>query len=86
MLVGVLVCGALVRPVRAHPAPFSYLDIVFRNGGIEGTLVVHVIDIAHELGDHAAGARARPEVLGRQRASGSSPCSRRGSRCAATAA
>jgi hypothetical protein len=36
--------------VAAHPAPFSYLDIVFRNGGIEGTLVVHVIDVAHELG------------------------------------
>lgn len=34
----------------AHPAPFSYLDIVFRNGGIEGTLVVHVIDVAHDLG------------------------------------
>jgi hydrogenase/urease accessory protein HupE len=34
----------------AHPAPFSYLDIVFRNGGIDGTLVVHVIDVAHDLG------------------------------------
>src|SRR5215216_1717816 len=33
----------------AHPSPFSYLDVVFRNGGIEGTLVVHVIDAAHEL-------------------------------------
>ena len=38
------------RPASAHPAPFSYLDIVFRGGSIEGTLVVHVIDIAHELG------------------------------------
>jgi len=36
--------------VAAHPAPFSYLDVVFRDGGIEGTLVVHVIDVAHELG------------------------------------
>jgi hypothetical protein len=41
---------ALVRPLSAHPAPFSYLDVVFRGGGIEGTLVVHVIDVAHELG------------------------------------
>jgi len=40
----------LATPVWAHPAPFSYLDIVFKDGGIEGTLVVHVIDIAHELG------------------------------------
>src|SRR5262245_11879329 len=40
----------LATPVWAHPAPFSYLDIVFKDGGIEGTLVVHVIDVAHELG------------------------------------
>lgn len=33
----------------AHPAPFSYLDVVFKEGAIEGTLVVHVIDVAHEL-------------------------------------
>jgi HupE/UreJ protein len=36
--------------VSAHPAPFSYLDIVFRGGGIEGSLTVHIIDVAHELG------------------------------------
>ncbi len=40
----------LATRVSAHPAPFSYLDVVFRNGGIEGTLVIHVIDVAHELG------------------------------------
>jgi hypothetical protein len=40
---------AVPRPAAAHPSPFSYLDVVFRNGGIEGTLVVHVIDAAHEL-------------------------------------
>jgi hypothetical protein len=34
----------------AHPAPFSYLDIAFRGGAIEGSLTVHAIDIAHELG------------------------------------
>jgi len=41
---------ALAPGASAHPSPFSYLDVVFRNGGIEGTLVVHVIDAAHELG------------------------------------
>ena len=41
---------ALPRPAAAHPAPFSYLDVVFRDGAIEGTLVIHVIDAAHELG------------------------------------
>jgi hypothetical protein len=42
----VLLSGRL----SAHPAPFSYLDIVFRDGGIRGTLVIHVIDAAHEVG------------------------------------
>ena len=46
----VILCLYCAGPVSAHPAPFSYLDIVFRGGSIEGTLVVHVIDIAHELG------------------------------------
>ena len=50
MLLAVVVFLAIGAPAFAHPAPFSYLDIVFRNGGIEGTLVVHVIDVAHDLG------------------------------------
>ena len=49
VLAAAITLGAAV-PAAAHPAPFSYLDIVFRNGGIEGTLVVHVIDAAHDLG------------------------------------
>lgn len=50
-LSAVLVVAALLAPatVSAHPAPFSYLDIVFRNGEIDGTLVVHIIDAAHAL-------------------------------------
>jgi hydrogenase/urease accessory protein HupE len=44
-----LVLAGVAR-VHAHPAPFSYLDVVFRNGGIEGSLVVHLIDVAHDLG------------------------------------
>jgi hydrogenase/urease accessory protein HupE len=49
VLVAALVVSCLASSADAHPAPFSYLDVVFRNGGIEGTLVVHVIDIAHDL-------------------------------------
>ena len=51
--------------LSAHPAPFSYLDIVFRDGGIRGTLVIHVIDAAHELGVEPA-SLMHPEVV-RQR-------------------
>jgi hydrogenase/urease accessory protein HupE len=43
-----LVAG--VTDVQAHPAPFSYLDVVFGVDGIEGSLTVHIIDVAHDLG------------------------------------
>jgi hydrogenase/urease accessory protein HupE len=37
-------------PVHAHPAPFSYLDLRLSAGGVTGTLVVHDLDAAHDLG------------------------------------
>ena len=50
VLAALALCLAVAAPAAAHPAPFSYLDIVFEEGGIRGTLVVHVIDVAHDLG------------------------------------
>lgn len=43
---------ALLQPsvTRAHSAPFSYLDLKIAPGGVEGTLVVHDFDAAHDLG------------------------------------
>lgn len=61
----VLVLG--VRAAGAHPAPFSYLDIVFRDGRIEGTLVVHVIDIAHDLGIEPFEQLLNNDVVERER-------------------
>ena len=64
LAIGVLLALVLARPAAAHPAPFSYLDIVFRNGNIDGTLVVHVIDIAHELKIDPPDRLLDPSVLG----------------------
>jgi hypothetical protein len=36
--------------VAAHPAPFSYLDVRSVDTGIDGALVVHDFDVAHDLG------------------------------------
>jgi len=44
--VGVL---AFAAPARAHPIPFSYLDLRIERSAIEGTLVVHIFDAAHDL-------------------------------------
>lgn len=44
-----LVVGWLVPVVHAHPIPFSYLDLRLNAGQIEGTLVAHIEDLAHDL-------------------------------------
>jgi hydrogenase/urease accessory protein HupE len=45
----VVVLGWLAAPAFAHPIPFSYLDLRFNAGQIEGTLVAHIVDLAHDL-------------------------------------
>jgi hydrogenase/urease accessory protein HupE len=37
------------RTAAAHPVPFTYLDLRFGSDGIDGSLVVHITDAAHEL-------------------------------------
>ena len=54
-LVRVMACVAAVligsaAPLDAHPAPFSYLDVRLEPSAVDVTLVVHVLDIAHDLG------------------------------------
>jgi len=47
LLVLALLAGA--SRASAHPAPFSYLDLRIGSDVIEGALVVHIIDAAHDL-------------------------------------
>jgi len=64
-----LVLGA--GTAGAHPVPFSYLDLRIQPGAIEGTLVTHIFDVAHDLKidpadrllDPAEAARAGPELI-----------------------
>jgi len=37
------------RLATAHPVPFSYLDLHLQRDAIEGSLVVHMFDAAHDL-------------------------------------
>lgn len=48
LLIGLVAAGC-ATPAFAHPAPFSYLDVRLTTSGIEGTLVLHDFDVAHEL-------------------------------------
>lgn len=45
----IVVFGWLAAPLHAHPAPYSYLDLRVSQTPLEGTLTVHVIDLAHDL-------------------------------------
>jgi hydrogenase/urease accessory protein HupE len=36
-------------PARAHPVPYSYVDLHLERGAITGTVVVHIYDVAHDL-------------------------------------
>jgi hydrogenase/urease accessory protein HupE len=47
LLFGVL---AIPRSIEAHAAPFSYLDLRIHPDVLDGTLVVHDFDAAHDLG------------------------------------
>ena len=63
-----LVVSLWAANVEAHPAPFSYLDLHVGADGVRGELVLHVVDLAHDLAldaerllqrDGAEAARAR---------------------------
>ena len=63
LLFGVITSATL----SAHPAPFSYLDLRLNTTGITGTLVVHDLDAAHDLGISEAGALMDPAVAAKYR-------------------
>ena len=51
MRAALLALGLLVWPACAwaHPAPFSYADLSLTPAAIDGGVVLHVFDVAHEL-------------------------------------
>ena len=61
----VLISLAIVcaRPAEAHPAPFSYLDVRLSPSAMDGTLVLHDFDVAHELGLATPNALVDPVAL-----------------------
>ena len=53
LLAAIVVVVAVIgvpRPATAHPAPWSYADVVIRGAMIDVQLTEHVLDLAHDLG------------------------------------
>ncbi|MBI2186350.1 MAG: HupE/UreJ family protein [Acidobacteria bacterium] len=65
-LVGLAVLVA-VRSASAHPAPFSFLDLVIRDDAVHGTLSLHVVDVAYELKIDPAERLLDPAEIARMR-------------------
>jgi hydrogenase/urease accessory protein HupE len=64
----VLACALFATSTAfAHPAPFSYLDLHLDSGGLSGTLVVHDLDAAHDLGVANADSLLDPATASRHR-------------------
>ena len=69
---GLIAALLLSAPVSAHPLPISSLDIEYREDSIEGRVIVHMRDLAPELGLQLPGGTpdpapflAREEEIGR---------------------
>jgi hydrogenase/urease accessory protein HupE len=45
-----IACAIAVTDAAAHPAPFSYLDVHLSDSGLAGSLIVHDLDVAHDVG------------------------------------
>jgi hydrogenase/urease accessory protein HupE len=52
----------------AHPVPFSYVDLRLQPGAIEGTVVAHIFDLAHDLNIVPAERLLDPAVASQQSA------------------
>jgi hypothetical protein len=69
----VLVCaGALLLGVTAragaHPAPFSFLDLALDDQGLHGSIIVHDLDAAHDLGVDPPDGLLDPAIAAAHRA------------------
>jgi hypothetical protein len=57
-----IMCALAASDAAAHPAPFSYLDIHLTERGLEGSLIVHDLDVAHDVGVEPAERLLDPAV------------------------
>jgi hydrogenase/urease accessory protein HupE len=63
----VMVAALLIpQAAVAHPVPFSYLDLRLQGTTIEGTLVAHIFDLAHDLSIEPPERLLEPAVAAQQ--------------------
>jgi hydrogenase/urease accessory protein HupE len=60
----IVIVAALLSPraAAAHPVPFSYLDLRLNGHALEGSLVLHIFDAAHDLNIEPAERLLEPSL------------------------
>jgi hydrogenase/urease accessory protein HupE len=66
VLCGLCVLFVSATAVEAHPVPFSYLDLRLQGATLEGALVAHIFDLAHDLKIEPAERLLDPAVASQQ--------------------
>jgi hydrogenase/urease accessory protein HupE len=61
-------CVLFATRASAHPVPFSYLDLRIQGDAIDGVLVVHMFDLAHDLNVAQAEQLLDPATAARESA------------------
>ncbi|MGE3888251.1 MAG: HupE/UreJ family protein [Vicinamibacterales bacterium] len=66
-LLGTLLLLAFSARADAHPAPFSFLDLHLEPEGVRGSIIVHDLDAAHDLGIDPPESLLNPAIAGTHR-------------------
>ena len=67
-LLVILTALLLPRVAAAHPVPFTYLDLRLTPDALEGSLVVHIFDLGHDLNIDPAERLLDPAIAAQQAA------------------
>jgi hydrogenase/urease accessory protein HupE len=64
----ILAALSFAGAAEAHPVPFSYLDLRLKADAIDGSLVIHIFDAAHDLNIEPAERMLEPALAAQQSA------------------
>jgi len=62
-LILIVVLAAVPQPASAHPVPFSYLDLRLEGNSLDVSLIVHIFDVAHDLGIAPMEKLLEPDIV-----------------------
>lgn len=65
VLIAAFLFALVAAPALAHDQPYSYIDLRLGPHAMEGIVMAHVADLAHEIGFASTDSLLRPETIAR---------------------